>query len=306
MGPTASGKTDLASELVETFPFEIISVDSAMIYRGMDIGTAKPDHELLARAPHHLIDILDPTESYSAAQFYEDAERLCQDIRARGKIPLLTGGTMMYFNALQKGIAKLPEANEELRMQLLQQAKNLGWPAMHARLSKFDKETASRIHPHDAQRIQRALEVYELTGKPWSELIKQPSTQASHHFINVILMPNDRSWLHNRIALRFEQMLAQGFLEEVKTLVRKWALDLSHPAMKSVGYRQALMHLQGEMDYETFITKGIAATRQLAKRQMTWLRHWSQALPFVAENPEVCRDIMARIHKILDNNSSKT
>ncbi|WP_133130941.1 tRNA (adenosine(37)-N6)-dimethylallyltransferase MiaA [Legionella yabuuchiae] len=305
MGPTASGKTDLACQLVETFPFEIISVDSAMIYRGMDIGTAKPTQEHLARAPHHLIDVLDPIESYSAAYFCRDAEQLCKEIHSRGKIPLLVGGTMMYFNALQKGIATLPEANESLRAQLLQQGSTLGWPALHNRLLSVDPVAAARIHPHDSQRIQRALEVYELTGKPLSELVHQTAEPSKERFINLLLMPDERSWLHERIALRFEQMLDQGFLDEVKTLLQQWPLNLSHPAMKSVGYRQALLYLQDEIDYETFIATGIAATRQLAKRQLTWLRHWSNGQQFTAENPLICREVMARISKILDNKFRK-
>jgi len=303
MGPTASGKTALACELIQHFPVEIISVDSAMIYRGMDIGTAKPDAETLERAPHHLIDILDPPDSYSAAHFCEDAAVLCKRIIGEGKIPLLVGGTMMYFRALQKGLSDLPEANELIRSQLLAEAQEYGWSYMHQMLTRVDPPTAARIHPNDTQRIQRALEVYRLTNKPLSELIRTAYDEPDYQFVNFILMPEDRTWLHKRIELRFEQMLADGFIEEVEGLLKKWQLTLEYPSMRTVGYRQVLSFLQGEYDYITMRNNGVAATRQLAKRQLTWLRHWPDGLAFKAENPSISSEIMAIMQQIMDNST---
>lgn len=277
MGPTASGKTDLACELLSAYPFELVSVDSAMIYRGMDIGTAKPTDEELVKAPHHLINIKDPVESYSAAQFCEDTRALCDHIVMQGKFPLLVGGTMMYFNALQRGLSDLPEANPELRSQLELEAQQQGWPFLHQRLLHIDPETAQRIHAHDAQRIQRALEVYLLTGKTLSELIATKKHASHYQFVNLALLPEQRSWLHERIAHRFTHMLQMGFVAEVEALLAKWPLHEGLPAMRCVGYRQVLQYLQGEYDYPMLQEKGIAATRQLAKRQLTWLRHWDNA-----------------------------
>lgn len=301
MGPTASGKTGLACELVKHFPFEIISVDSAMIYRGMDIGTAKPEGQLLAQAPHHLIDILNPTESYSAAQFCKDVHLLCLDIFKRGKIPLLVGGTMMYFRALQQGLSTLPQANQQVRAELLQLAEQQGWDYLHHWLAQVDPTTAARIHVHDTQRIQRALEVYQLSGKPLSELIDKETINNEWQFINLILMPQQRQWLHQRIHLRFDQMLKDGFILEVENLLSQWQLSMSNPSMRSVGYRQALEYIQGECDYLTFKEKGVAATRQLAKRQLTWLRHWPKAINFEADNPNMGDEVVANIKRILDN-----
>jgi tRNA dimethylallyltransferase len=302
MGPTASGKTALACQLLEKFPFEIISVDSAMIYRGMNIGTAKPSLALLADFPHHLIDILDPPSSYSAAQFCADVQSLSQGIWARGKMPLLVGGSMMYFHALQQGLSTLPSADAKLRAQLLQQAEHVGWPAMHEMLEKADPKRAGKIHPHDTQRIQRALEIYYLSKeapRPDDEPLK---TRPLGHFINLVLLPNERAWLHERIALRFKAMLNEGFVEEVQGLLQKWPLDLSYPSMRSVGYRQAFLYLQGEYDVSTLCDKGIAATRQLAKRQLTWLRHWSSCEVFAAEDAREAERMVALIQQILDNN----
>lgn len=301
MGPTASGKTALACDLVKDFPFEIISVDSAMIYREMDIGTAKPTVEELAHAPHHLLDILNPPESYSAAQFCEDTLKLVADIHRRGKIPLLVGGTMMYFNALQQGLSSLPQADETLRAALLSQADEAGWAYMHQQLEQFDPASAARIHPNDTQRIQRALEVYHLTGKPLSSFWAQKKSTAQYCFINLALFPAQRAWLHERIARRFEQMLEQGFLNEVEQLLAKWPLAPTCPAMRTVGYRQAIEYLAGNDEYQTFMQKGIAATRQLAKRQLTWLRHWQNTRLFACENPGSRREIIALIREILDN-----
>ncbi|MET0048426.1 MAG: tRNA (adenosine(37)-N6)-dimethylallyltransferase MiaA [Sedimenticola sp.] len=280
MGPTASGKTDLAIELTEHLPCDIISVDSALVYRGMDIGTAKPSAEELARAPHRLIDICDPSESYSAAQFREDALREMAEITAAGRIPLLVGGTMLYFRALQYGLSELPAANAAVRARLEQDAALHGWQAMHERLAVVDPAAASRIHPNDPQRIQRALEVYELTGKSLTELQDRDGEQKlPYRLVKLVRAPREREVLHQRIADRFHKMLAQGFEEEVRGLLQQGNLVPDMPSMRSVGYRQMLKYLLGEWDRETMIEKGIVATRQLAKRQFTWLRadteaHW--------------------------------
>ncbi|STY28121.1 tRNA delta(2)-isopentenylpyrophosphate transferase [Legionella wadsworthii] len=301
MGPTASGKTALACDLVARFPFEIISVDSAMIYRDMNIGTAKPTLQELHRAPHHLIDIKDPTESYSAAQFCTDATSLGEEIIKKGKIPLLVGGTMMYFNALQKGLSNLPEADPAIRQQLEDEAAILGWPALHKKLIQIDPQSASRIHAHDAQRIQRALEVYSITGKTLTAFQTQQKEKSNYHFVNFILFPEDRSWLHQNIAQRFDHMLAAGFIDEVKLLQQKWPLTTSMPSMRCVGYRQALEYLQNAYDYSLMRDQGIAATRQLAKRQLTWLRHWEEAFYYDPQKEAFHDEIVAKIGEILDN-----
>lgn len=274
MGPTASGKTGIAVELAQRLPVELISVDSALVYRGMDIGTAKPDAATLKRAPHHLIDIIDPTQAYSAAHFRSDALRLMADITARGKIPLLVGGTMLYFNALQDGLSNLPQANADIRARLDDEAREQGWPALHARLAKVDPETAARLEPGDSQRIQRALEVWEISGQPMSELYKQSvSEKLPYNLLKIALIPSDRAVLHQRIAARFDTMLEQGFLQEVVRLRKEYPeLTPDTPSMRCVGYRQALQYLDGEFDIAELREKGIAATRQLAKRQLTWLR----------------------------------
>ncbi len=287
MGPTASGKTGLAVELLESLPIELISVDSALVYKGMDIGTAKPDIATLAKAPHQLIDLIEPTDTYSAAHFRKDALALMADITSRGKIPLLVGGTMLYFNALQDGLSQLPEANQEVRQRLDEEALAIGWPAMHDKLAQVDPETAARLKTTDAQRIQRALEVFELSGKPMSTLYKETEqTALPYRLLKLALVPSDRKVLHQRIADRFEAMLAQGFLEEVRRL-RKEYPDLSpeSPAMRCVGYRQALEFLDGKVDKAEFREKGIAATRQLAKRQLTWLRGMDDIIEVDCLNP---------------------
>ncbi len=274
MGPTASGKTGLAVDLQQRFPVELISVDSALVYRDMDIGTAKPDTATLALAPHHLINIIEPTEAYSAAQFRADALRLMADITSRGKIPLLVGGTMLYFKALQGGLSNLPQADIAIRARLDAEAASQGWPAMHTKLAKIDAETAARLKPSDSQRIQRALEVWEISGKPMSTLFKKSAGAAlPYRLLKIALIPSDRSVLHQRIATRFDSMLRHGFLEEVSSLLKKYpTLHCDMPSMRCVGYRQALRHLDGECDLNELREKGIAATRQLAKRQLTWLR----------------------------------
>ncbi len=297
MGPTASGKTARACELVQRFPMEIISIDSAMIYRGMNIGSAKPEADVLAKAPHHLIDILDPPEVYSVAQCCTDVQALCQTILSRGKIPLLVGGTMMYFNALQKGLSSLPEADEHIRESILQQANELGWALMHKRLAEVDPVSAARIHSNDTQRIQRALEVFTITQTPLSTLWDETKSTPSLQFVNLVLMPDDRANLHARIAERFKQMLADGFIDEVDQLIKQWSLTANHSSMRSVGYRQVVGYLQDEYDANTLCEKGIAATRQLAKRQLTWLRHWPDTLLFSAENPSTDYAIQTSIEK---------
>jgi tRNA dimethylallyltransferase len=273
MGPTASGKTALALSLAREFPVEIISVDSALVYRGMDIGTAKPTPEELAECPHHLIDFLDPSEPYSAARFREDALVLMADITARGKIPLLVGGTMLYFRALEQGLSPMPEANSEIRARLDQEIRTQGLQHLHKRLSEIDPESAARIHATDPQRIQRALEVYELTGKPLSGHYRdQEEYQLPYRVLRLALLPSDRLKLHQRIERRFENMLQEGLVEEVRKLYERGDLDPSMPSIRAVGYRQVWAYLNGEYDEGTLRHKGIVATRQLAKRQMTWLR----------------------------------
>jgi tRNA dimethylallyltransferase len=286
MGPTASGKTPLAIELVQRFPCEIISVDSAMIYRGMNIGTAKPDAETLRVAPHRLIDICDPSESYSAGRFREDVLREIHNIISDGKIPLLVGGTMMYFRVLLQGIANLPRADEALRAELTERAGREGWDALHAWLATVDAAAAARIHVNDAQRIQRALEVFLLTGKPISELQRDDTSPLDgYNVLQIGLMPSVRQSLHDRIAQRFQLMLQQGFIDEVTCLYERGDLSPELPSIRSVGYRQAWDYLAGVDNEKTMQEKAIAATRQLAKRQITWLRTWENCQLLDTEVP---------------------
>ncbi|GAA0833587.1 MULTISPECIES: tRNA (adenosine(37)-N6)-dimethylallyltransferase MiaA [Marinomonas] len=281
MGPTASGKTGLAVELAQNHGYEIISVDSALVYKGMDIGTAKPDASTLAKAPHRLIDIIDPLESYSAADFVEDAVTQSQEIIAAGKTPLLVGGTMMYFNALQKGLAPLPSADDKIRADLEQEAMEKGWPALHEELARVDPESALRIHPNDPQRLQRALEVYRVSGRSmtqwWSE---QTPVSLPFEMVNLAVMPKERSVLHARIEQRFYDMMDQGFLQEVESLYGRGDLSIDLPSMRCVGYRQLWHYLNGDDLLEDAIFKGVVATRQLAKRQLTWLRGWEDLMIF--------------------------
>ncbi|WP_426319219.1 tRNA (adenosine(37)-N6)-dimethylallyltransferase MiaA [Pseudoduganella sp. R-43] len=273
MGPTASGKTAAALAIAQQVPCEIISVDSALVYRGMDIGTAKPSKEELAAVPHHLIDIIDPLDSYSVAQFRTDTLRLVAEISARGKVPLLVGGTMLYYKGLADGLDDLPGADAAFRAQLDEEAARIGWPAMHARLAQVDPETAARLKPADAQRIQRALEIHALSGKPMSELLAQrEKEELPFDLVSFALEPSDRAWLHERIARRFDIMLGSGFLDEVKTLRARGDLHLGLPSIRCVGYRQAWEYLDGTIDYAAMRETGIIATRQLCKRQLTWLR----------------------------------
>jgi len=272
MGPTASGKSALAAALAQHFPVEIVSVDSAQIYRGMDIGTAKPSVTERRSVPHHLIDIVDPTESYSAAQFRRDAVRLILEITARGRIPLLVGGTMLYFKALREGLSELPESDAALRARIDAEAAERGWPAMHAELAKIDASTAMRLKPNDAQRIQRALEIYRVTGKPMSQLLGRARSALPFRLLELALVPSDRAELHRRIESRFDAMLERGLVEELRALRERHTLRPGLPSMRCVGYRQAWQHLEGEFGRNELRDRGIFATRQLAKRQLTWMR----------------------------------
>ena len=272
LGPTASGKSALSLELAKRFPVEIISMDSALVYRGMDIGTAKPTLEERAVCPHHLIDIRDIGESYSAADFLEDAVRLVKEIRARGRYPLIVGGTMLYAKALRDGINKMPSTSPEVRMAVASEAETLGWPAMHAQLAEVDPQTAARLSPNDSQRIGRALEVYRMTGRPLSAFHAEASKAPPFETLTVGLLPQDRKALHQRIEERFDLMLADGFLDEMRQLMQREDYDPESPAMRAVGYRQAIDFLEGRTDWAGFHLAGVAATRQLAKRQMTWMR----------------------------------
>jgi tRNA dimethylallyltransferase len=290
MGPTAAGKTDLAGELVARFPLEIVSVDAAMVFRSMDIGTAKPGPELLARAPHHLIDVIDPAESYSAARFLADAEAAIRSIESRGLTPLLVGGTMLYFRALQSGLARLPARDPEIRARLDARAAAEGWPALHAELARLDPGSASRIRPADRQRIQRALEVIERTGRPMSEQLAENLRGAMRREdLSLVIAPTDRAVLFERISRRFDAMLARGLLEEVARLRARGDLHPGLPAMRLIGYRQLWEHLEGATTLAQATQKAVTATRQLARRQLTWLRaepgaEWFD--PFHAATPE--------------------
>ena len=301
MGPTASGKTGAAVYLHSKLPVEIISVDSALVFKDMNIGTAKPDAETLAQAPHHLIDMIDPISAYSAANFRTDALRLMADITARGKIPLLVGGTMLYFKALSEGMSGLPEANQEVRARLDARAAFIGWPAMHEKLALVDPETAARLQPNDAQRIQRALEVFEITGESMSSLFaKQSNVALPYKVLKIALVPSDRKVLHERIALRFEQMLAAGFLDEVKALLAKYpSLSAESTAMRCVGYRQALEHLNGDYDAAELRDRGIFATRQLAKRQLTWLRGMDDIAEVDCLNPDLNNVVLQYVEQFI-------
>jgi tRNA dimethylallyltransferase len=279
LGPTASGKSRLAMQLANTHPVEIVSIDSAQVYRGMDTGTAKPSQAERKAVPHHLIDLIDPTERYSAGRFREDAIRVVGEIQARGKIPLLVGGTMLYYRAFAQGIDALPQAEPGLRAQIDARAARHGWPALHADLARVDPVTAARLSPNDSQRIQRALEVWELSGKPISELQKSARVELPFELRTFALVPADRAELHQRIAGRFDAMLKNGLVEELTALREKFELSAALPSMRCVGYRQAWEFLEGKIDGKELRETGVAATRQLAKRQMTWLRSLSGIEP---------------------------
>jgi tRNA dimethylallyltransferase len=304
MGPTASGKTAIALDIARRMPVEIISVDSALVYRDMDVGTAKPSAAERAAAPHHLIDIIDASQAYSAMQFRQDALRLVQDITARGKLPLLVGGTMLYFKTLRDGLDDLPQADPALRKQLDQEAAQIGTPAMHARLAVLDPITAARLKPNDAQRIQRALEVIALTGQPMSSLLaKLPKTELPFETLPIALEPSDRSVLHARIAARFDAMLdagnGGGLLAEVRGLRQRGDLHPGLPSMRCVGYRQAWEYLDGDYDLPTLREKGIAATRQLAKRQLTWLRSMPERVVVDCLTPDAAGQVLAHIAQVI-------
>ncbi len=300
MGPTASGKTPLAVQLAQVLPIDIISVDSTLVYRGMDIGTAKPDAETLRIAPHRLIDIRDPSEIYSAGDFRIDALREIKESIARQRIPFLVGGTMLYFRVLQQGLAALPPANIEVRAKLTARAEQEGWAALHQALMQIDKHAAERIHPSDTQRIQRALEVYLLTNKTitdWQQNETEPL--AGFKLVNIGLMPTDRAMLHERIAQRFEAMLAAGFLQEAESFYKRSDLNRDLPSMRAVGYREAWQYFAEELTHAEMIERAIIATRQLAKRQLTWLRSWPNLVAFDSLNRDSFTQIKALIQSHL-------
>ncbi len=300
MGPTASGKTDLAIALRERLPCELISVDSAMIYRGMDIGTAKPDAATLRYAPHRLIDILDPAESYSAARFRADALREMAAITRAGRIPLLVGGTMLYFRALEYGLSELPPKDEALRTRLQEEAQQLGWEAMHHRLHEVDPVSAARIHPNDPQRLLRALEVFALSGEPMSRLWEREGAEPlPYRLLKLALAPGERSQLHERIERRFRQMVRGGLIEEVERLHVRGDLHAELPSIRCVGYRQVWRYLEGEWDRDTMVERGISATRQFAKRQFTWLRSERNVAWFEASEGKLVDNTL----KFLDDNA---
>ena len=298
VGPTGAGKTHLAMSLAEyaksiDLTIELISMDSALVYRGLDIGSAKPTQAERAAVIHHLIDILEPTEVYSAARFANDAKRLCEEIRNRGNIPVVVGGTMLYWRAWAHGLSSLPTANPEIRARLDEEGKTLGWPTMHAKLAKIDPESAARLKPNDSQRVQRALEVFEITGKPMSALLADSPSEdgregsAIPDWIKLVsLEPSDRKRLHQNLEKRFDEMLVSGFLDEVRVLRNNSELHADLPAIRSVGYRQAWEYLNGEIDAEQMRYKALAATRQLGKRQLTWLRAITGRNIFDPFNPE--------------------
>jgi tRNA dimethylallyltransferase len=301
MGPTASGKTGAAVYCYSKLPVEIISVDSALVYKDMNIGTAKPDNATLANAPHHLIDMISPTGAYSAANFRNDALRLMTDISMRGKVPLLVGGTMLYFKALQEGLSGLPEANPDIRAKLDARATLIGWPAMHARLATIDPLTASRLSPNDTQRIQRALEVFEITGETMSALYAMQTTEVfPFKLLKLALVPSDRKVLHQRIAIRFEHMLKDGIVDEVRALIAKYpSLTSDSTSMRCVGYRQVFEHLRGDYSIDELRDRGIFATRQLAKRQLTWLRGMEDTLEIDCLNPKLNEVLISNINQLI-------
>lgn len=294
MGPTASGKTDVAVHLVENLPVEIISVDSVLIYKDMNIGSAKPDAKTLAIAPHRLIDFLDPAQAYSVAEFQRDALKAMDEITRQGKIPLLVGGTMLYFRALLDGLSELPASDESVRQKLEAEAAEIGWLAMHDKLKIVDPVAAEKIHPNDPQRIQRALEVYEISGEPLSTLQIKHKSKISlpYNVTKFIINPNDRSVLHQRIEKRFHQMLDLGFIDEVKALHCRGDLNADIPSMRAVGYRQVWEYLEDQRDYASMIDRGIVVTRQLAKRQLTWLRNEQEATWFDSQQADIKNRIL--------------
>ncbi|WP_367607362.1 tRNA (adenosine(37)-N6)-dimethylallyltransferase MiaA [Legionella sp. W05-934-2] len=300
LGPTASGKTKLVMALADKLPIDIISVDSAMVYQQMAIGTAKPTVEELLCYPHQLINLIEPDGSYSAAQFVRDVDQCINKSFTNQRIPVLVGGTMMYFQAIQIGLSELPGADESLRSQLLEQGEAKGWPYLHQTLAEVDAITATRIHPHDKQRISRALEVYYLTGKPLSHLIEE-NRPLPYRFENILLLPKKRAWLHQCIAERFSTMLKEGLVTETKSILEQWPNAIHSPSMRMVGYRQVYRYLQGQLNESELLDKGVAATRQLAKRQITWLRRWPYGRIMMAEQEQNRERIVAIVEEIMDN-----
>jgi tRNA dimethylallyltransferase len=301
MGPTASGKTAVAMALADRFPVELVSVDSAQVFRDMNIGTAKPDREMLARYPHRLIDLISPEESYSAARFRADALTAMDEIRAAGKVPLLVGGTMLYFRALLNGLADLPQADAALRSEIDAEAATHGWPAIHAKLAALDPSTAARLHPTDSQRLQRALEVCLLSGRPMSALLAESEHEKpAYDFLSLGLLPADRAELHTRIARRFDEMLLGGLADEVRQLRQNYNLHIDLPSMRCVGYRQTWEMQDGLMSMRELRERGIFATRQLAKRQITWLSNSFTAENFNCLDPSLSGKVAARVDQFLN------
>jgi tRNA dimethylallyltransferase len=301
MGPTASGKTALAAAIAATLPVEVISVDSGQVYRHMNIGTAKPEPGLLARVPHHLIDLVDPHENYSAARFRDDALTAMREITEREKMPLLVGGTMLYFQALTEGLNDLPEADAAVRLIIETMAEKSGWPGLHAELAHVDPETAERLEPQDSQRIQRALEIYYLTGKTMSELLRKPKyVYFPYSPIKIALVPGRREELHERIARRFEDMLELGLIGELRRLREEYGLEPSMPSMRCVGYRQVWQYLDGEFGLTELREKAIAATRQLAKRQLTWLRSMNDTAEFDCLDPNLAEHVLEYLRREIE------
>lgn len=300
MGPTASGKTGIALELARRFPIEIISVDSAQVYRHMNIGTAKPDLATRLRVPHHLVDVIEPNERYSAARFREDALGLMRDICARDRVPLLVGGTMLYFKVLREGLSDLPEADADTRMVIDGMAAEAGWPSLHRELGRIDPATAARLNPNDSQRIQRAMEIFYLTGRAMSELVAERGpADLPYRLIPLALVPGDRARLHDRIAARFEEMLELGLINEVRRLRDEYVLKPDLPSMRCVGYRQVWQYLDGEFTLAGLREKGTAATRQLAKRQLTWLRGMPEMIEFDCQAEDLAGKVARRVAREL-------
>lgn len=303
LGPTASGKSNLALSIADHFPIEIISIDSAQVYRYMDIGSAKPDPQILAKIPHHLINLIDPDQQYSAAQFRHDALLTMKEITLRGNIPLLVGGTMLYFKALREGLSDLPPADQQIRKEIEASAAEKGWSTLHHLLQSVDPMSAERIQPNDSQRIQRALEIYYLTGKPMSQqMVSSQPASIPYRLISIALLPSDRKVLHQRIQHRFETMLEMGLIEEVRSILSQFPLTLEMPSMRCVGYRQVYQYLQGQLSLMELREKGAAATRQLAKRQLTWLRSMEQLTEFDCLADNLLEQVMYYLQTMLNTN----
>ena len=300
MGPTATGKTDLAIALADRISGEIISADSAMIYRGLDIGTAKPSLEIRQTIHHHLIDICDPNEIYTAGQFYHDAKRLIHKIHSRGNIALIVGGTMLYFHLLQNGIANLPSKDDEIRAKLKQQAQKKGWRVLHQMLEKIDTKTAQRIHPNDTQRIQRALEIYYTTGKTPTELYTKQKQDSLFDYHSIILFPSSKTSLYEHIETRLKKMLNDGLIQEVEMLLKEKKLSADLPALRTVGYRQIVQYLQGQYNYKTMVEKILFATKHLAKHQLTWLKRWKFASTFTKTSDDI-KDLTEAMLALIEN-----